>query len=81
MLASGARGGPLDPPAPLGSTDGVRLPRYAHFRPNDDLPEPGHYYLTNDVTVTGSQNAITIASSRVSLDLGGFHVVGGDGPE
>jgi hypothetical protein len=78
MLATGVRGGPLDPPGPPGSTASVRLPGTPISGPTT-ISQPGHYYLTNNITVTGSQNAITISSQDVTLDLGGFHIKGGGG--
>ncbi len=76
MLATGVRGGPLDPPGPPGSTDGVRL----NGTPISSLPyaitERGHYYLTRNFSVNGAVIAIDIQSSDVSLDLGGFTILG-----
>lgn len=83
MLATGARGGPLDPPAAPGSTAGVRLPGTPLTQPAPGgfpivISQPGHYYLTSDITVTVGQVAIQISSHDVSLDLGGF-MIRGDG--
>jgi hypothetical protein len=78
MVASGVRGGPLDPTGTPGSTPGVRLPGTPISGPTT-ITQPGYYYLTNDITVTGSQNAITISTHQVTLDLGGFHIRGGGG--
>jgi hypothetical protein len=75
MVASDVRGGPLDPSGSPGSTPGVRLPGTPISGPTT-ISQAGHYYLTNDITTPGSQTAITITADHVSLDLGGFHVVG-----
>jgi hypothetical protein len=77
MLATGVRGGPLDPLGPPGSTSSVRLPGTPISGPTT-IAQPGHYYLTNDINVTGAVNAISISASNVSLDLGGFTVDGND---
>ena len=78
MLATGVRGGPLDPPAGTpGSTNGVRLPGTPISGPTV-VSAPGHYYLTQNISVTGSVNAITISADDVSLDLGGFTLSGTD---
>ena len=80
MLASGAHGGPLDPPGPPASTDAVRDPG----TPISSLPytitSPGYYYVTRPLTGTASQNGVTILTSNVTLDLGGFTVGGGPSP-
>ncbi len=83
MLAAGVRGGPLDPPGPVASTDGVRLPG----TPIDSIPytigASGRYYLTHDLTATSPANGITIEGNDVTLDLNGFTLdgnnVGGTG--
>lgn len=77
MVASGVRGGPLDPTNPPASTDSVRLPG-TPISGQFTISTPGHYYLTRDVRVTGAQNGITISASEVSVDLGGFRVDGND---
>lgn len=82
MLASGVRGGPLDPPAAPGSTNGVRLPGTAIAPPVSPatypivLSTPGHYYLTAPLTPPADTGAIRISASDVSLDLGGFTLTG-----
>lgn len=80
MLATRAYGGPLDPPGPPGATDGVRLPG----TPISSLPfaisQPGYYYVTRNLTGGAGQGGITIASSNVTLDLGGFTLFGGATP-
>ena len=77
MVAMRAEGGPLDPLNPPGSTDSVRLPGTPIDAPTV-ISLPGHYYLTGDIKVGGAATGITIASSDVSLDMGGFMIVGDD---
>lgn len=77
MFAADARGGPLDPPGSPGSTDGVRQPGTPISGPTT-ITTPGHYYLTRNISVTGPQTAITISTSDVTLDLGGFTIAGDD---
>jgi hypothetical protein len=77
ILATRAYGGPLDPPAAPGSTDSVRLPG----TPISSIPftasQPGHYYLTRNLTASGAgQTGITVAADDVSIDLGGFVLAG-----
>jgi hypothetical protein len=71
MLATGVRGGPLDPPGAPGSTDSVRLPG----TPISSLPytinAPGSYYVTRNLSAV-SGNGITINADDVTLDLMGF---------
>lgn len=77
MLATGVRGGPLDPPGPPGATDSVRLPGTPISGPTT-IAQPGHYYLTKDISFGGAGTAITISASDVTLDLGGFTIDGDD---
>ena len=79
MLATGVRGGPLDPPGTPNPTDSVRLPG-TPINGQFVINSPGHYYLTRDVRVTGAQTALTINASEVSVDLGGFTLDGTDEP-
>ena len=78
MLATGVRGGPLDPGGAPGSTPGVRLPGTPISQA--DIPlvidQPGLYYLTEDVYAPGALTAITINTLWVTLDLGGFAITG-----
>jgi len=71
MLASGARGGPLDPTGPPAST----LPQVEPRVPIDHVPftitQPGSYFLTRDLS-GGASNGISIGASDVTLDLNGF---------
>ena len=78
MLATVARGGPLDPPNAPGSTDSVRSPGTPIASAPFTISQPGHYYLTRDLSVPGGQIAMTINASNVSLDLGGFTIGGND---
>lgn len=75
VFATSVRGGPLDPPAPPGPTDGVRAPG----TPISSLPfaitQPGSYYLTRNLSVA-SGNGITIDADGVTLDLMGFTLSG-----
>jgi hypothetical protein len=74
--ASRAYGGPLDPPGPVGSTDGVR----EAGTPISSLPftitQPGYYYVTRDLTGVIGQSGIVIAANDVTLDLHGFTLRG-----
>jgi hypothetical protein len=76
MLATGVRGGPLDPPGAPASTDGVRQAG----TPISSLPftisQPGSYYVTRDLTAGFGQNGVTISASNVTLDLNGFTLHG-----
>lgn len=69
--------GPLEPDSPPAPTDGVRLPG----TPIDSVPftidQPGHYYLTRNLSVA-SGAAITVNARNVSIDLGGFTLVGNE---
>lgn len=78
MLASVARGGPLDPPNAPGATDSVRSPGTPIASAPFTISQPGHYYLTRDLSVPGGQIAMTINASNVSLDLAGFTIGGND---
>lgn len=78
ILASGARGGPLDPPGPPSST----LPQVEPRIPIDHVPfaisTPGSYFLTQNVSGPANtfENGITISANDVTLDLNGFSVDG-----
>ena len=80
MLATRAYGGPLDPTGPPTSTDGVR----GAGTPISSLPfaitVPGYYYVTRPLTGLAGQAGITISTSNVTLDLGGFTLGGGSTP-
>ena len=76
MLASNARGGPLDPPGTPASTSGVLQPGTPITSLPFDIQQPGNYYLTRNLTIAAAGNGITIDSSNVTLDLGGFTIDG-----
>jgi nitrous oxidase accessory protein NosD len=78
LLAERAAGGPLDPPGAPGSTDSVQLPGTPISSVPYTISEPGHYYLTRDLSFSGG-TAITVAQDNVSLDLGGFTLSGTGG--
>jgi hypothetical protein len=76
-MARIAHGGPLDPPGPPGSTDGVR----EVGTPISSIPytinSSGYYYLTRNLSATSNaQNGISIAVGGVTLDLRGFALSG-----
>ncbi len=77
VLAQDAYGGPLDPPGAPGSTDGVRGPG----TPISSLPytisQPGYYSVTRHLIGPDLEPGITITTSNVTLDLGGFTLLGG----
>ena len=76
MVATRTEGGPLDPSNPPGATAGVRLPG----TPIESLPyvisQPGHYYLTRNLTAAGAGTGIFIDAANVTLDLNGFSLDG-----
>ena len=75
----GPPAGPLDPPAgsPPSPTDGVRLPGTPISSAPFVIDNPGHYYLTRNLTVAGA-TAIQVNVADVSIDLGGFTLAGND---
>lgn len=94
LLAVGSSpslGGPLlPPPGPIASTmktlaeveprtaiNAVNTPgnNVAVFR----ITQPGSYYLTGDVSVSGNQPGILISASNVTIDLNGFTISGSGG--
>ncbi|MEM0983314.1 MAG: right-handed parallel beta-helix repeat-containing protein [Planctomycetota bacterium] len=80
---SAAAAGPLTPPAgPITST-GMTTDQIEPRTPISEattITEPGSYYLTGNLVVTG--NAIDIAVPGVTLDLNGFSIIGdGQGPD
>ncbi|HJT95422.1 MAG TPA: hypothetical protein VJ777_26370 [Mycobacterium sp.] len=79
MLAADVRGGPLDPPGPPGSTDGVREPGTPISSVPFTINTGGRYYLTRNLTGSAGQSGVTIAADNVTLDLGGFTLVGVNG--
>jgi hypothetical protein len=77
VLATRSEAGPLDPPGAPASTDAVRVPGTPIAAPTT-ISVPGHYYLTRNLSVSGS-SALTIDADDVTLDLGGFTISGTDG--
>jgi hypothetical protein len=76
VFAGEVRGGPLDPPGPPGSTDSVRLPGTPITTLPFTITTRGNYYVTRDLAGTATRPGITINSSNVTLDLGGFTLFG-----
>ena len=84
MLASGARGGPLDPPGPPSATG--TLPQVEPRMPippvgwNGTFPitisQSGSYFLTQNLTGVANTNGIDITVSDVTIDLNGFNLLG-----
>jgi parallel beta-helix repeat protein len=76
LFATRAFGGPLDPPGPPASTDGVRGPG----TPIDHLPftttEGAYYYVTRSLSAAAGQSGLTICCSNTTVDLGGFTLFG-----
>jgi parallel beta-helix repeat protein len=87
-LAGAAPAGPIDPPVgPVASTMKPLTdvePRTAVNATNTPgnsnalfrITAPGSYYLTANVMGTAGKNGIEIAANDVTLDLGGFAVLG-----
>jgi|CXWL01.1.fsa_nt_gi hypothetical protein len=86
MLATGVRGGPLDPPSPPSATG--TLPQAEPRMPippvgwDGSFPividQPGSYFLTRNlvgIALAPTWNGIEIAAPRVWLDLNGFSVI------
>ena len=82
MLASGARGGPLDPPGAPGSTLPQVEPRIPISQPASGagfpiiISDPGSYFLTGNIAAPAGKDGIIIAAQRVTLDLNGFVLAG-----
>ena len=79
LFASRAYGGPLDPPAAPGATDGVREPGTPISALPFTISNPGYYYLTRNLTGVIGSNGISIESNNVTLDLKGFQLLGASG--
>ena len=75
LLATGVRGGPLDPPGAPGATDSVKLPGTPISSIPYTITESGSYYLTRNLTAV-SGDGITINADFVTLDLMGFALTG-----
>lgn len=79
VVAGIVRAGPLDPTGPPASTSGVLRPGTPITALPYTISTPGSYYLTGNLTGVSGQPGITIASNDVSLDLGGFTLLGAVG--
>lgn len=70
--------GSLTPPAPGPGPSMKTLTQIEPRTPISSAPftisQPGAYYLTGNVTVSPFNNAITIATNSVTLDLNGFTI-------
>jgi parallel beta-helix repeat protein len=77
MLATGVRGGPLDPPGPVASTQSnvIYQPASCAGFPIV-LSAPGSYRLGGNITGCAGKDGIQISAGQISLDLGGFIVTG-----
>jgi hypothetical protein len=64
---------PPGPPAPTMKTLQQVEPRAPISSAPFTITQPGSYYLTTNLTVSGG-NAITIATNGVTLDLNGFTI-------
>lgn len=77
LFATRAYGGPLDPPGPVASTQSSVI-----YQPGSCagfpivLSTPGSYRLGSNITGCAGKDGIQISSSDVTLDLGGFSVIG-----
>lgn len=80
IIAGVVSAGPLDPSGPPSSTSGVLRPGTPITSLPYTITTPGSYYLVGNLTGV-SGHGITIASDDVSLDLGGFALIGGPGTQ
>jgi hypothetical protein len=69
---------PPGPPAPTMKTLDQIEPRTSITNLPVTITQPGSYYLTTNLTMTGAAHGITVESSDVTIDLGGF-VLDGNG--
>ncbi|MBI5283874.1 MAG: right-handed parallel beta-helix repeat-containing protein [Chloroflexi bacterium] len=85
MLATEARGGPLDPPGAPSSTLPLVEPRTPIRQPASAagfpiaISAPGSYYLAENITGVVGKAGIEITASGVTLDLNGFTLTGAAG--
>ncbi|MFT3685816.1 MAG: right-handed parallel beta-helix repeat-containing protein [Phycisphaerales bacterium] len=91
LLTTAAFGGPISPPmgavGPTMKTMTEVEPRIAINATNTPgdadsvykITQPGSYYLTGNVTAAAGFSGIEIASANVTIDLGGFSILGNPG--
>lgn len=80
LLTLPAFAGPLNPPAGPVSSSYKTLTEVEPRTPISGpftIDRPGSYYLTQNISVTGNSDAITILVDNVTLDLNGFTISGG----
>jgi hypothetical protein len=70
--------GPLNPPAAPAPTDGVRTPGIPISTLPITISQAGYYYVTRPLSLA-SGDGITITTSNVTIDLGGFTLIGNAG--
>lgn len=75
-LAQGSLTPPAGAPAPVMKSLNQIEPRTPISATPFTINQPGSYYLTTNITGTGSAPGVTIATNDVTLDLNGFVVTG-----
>ncbi len=75
-LAQGSLTPPAGAPAPVMKTLAQVEPRTPISSASFVINQPGSYYLTTNLTGTGSAPGVTIAANDVTLDLNGFAITG-----
>jgi len=72
-------GGPLNPPGPpavmMKTLQEIEARHLIVSLPHT-VTAPGSYYIATDLTGVAGQNGITIAADNVTLDLGGWSLIG-----
>jgi parallel beta-helix repeat protein len=79
LLAALGGGGPLTPPGPpavMMKTLEEIEPRRLIVSLPQTITEPGSYYIATNLTGVAGQNGITIDADSVTLDLGGWSLIG-----